>query len=110
MDLEEYKKKKIKEHLLPSGLKIKTKDISPLIHLKIKKQFKDEGDDYLSPAHIEALFKAFIVSPIIPDEMTVEDFTSDDFKAILAAIIKQISLSDAKELEEIRDDNKDFST
>ena len=110
MDLEEYKKGKIKDYKLPSGLKIKTKDISPLIHLKIRKQFKDEGDDYFSPAHIEALFKAFIVSPVIPDEITVEDFTSEDFKAILSVILKQISLTDAKELEEIRDDNKDFST
>jgi len=110
MNLEEYKKGKIKDYKLPSGLIIKTKDISPLVHLKIRKQFKDDGDDYFSPAHIEALFKAFIVSPVIPDEMTVEDFTSEDFKAILATILKQINLSDAKELEEIRDDNKDFST
>jgi len=110
MNLEEYRKKKIKKYKLPSGLEITTRDISPLTSLKIRKQFKDESDEYFSPAHIEALFKAYLVSPVIPDEITVEDFTSEDFKAILSAIIKQIRLTDAKELEEIRDDNKDFST
>lgn len=110
MNLNEYKQSKIRQYKLPSGLVIRTKNLSPYTSLKLRTEIdKDEKGDLLSPKLIEALFQSFIISPKIPDEMTVEDFNSDDFKSILDTILQQIALTRGKKLEEVVENNKDFS-
>ena len=110
MNLEQYKQSKIKDYKLSSGLIIKTKNLSPYTSLKLKTEIdKDAKGDLLSPKLIDALFQSFIVSPKIPDEMTIDDFTSEDFKSILDTIVQQIALTKGKKLEEMVEKNKDFS-
>ena len=109
MNLDEYKKSKLRSYTCPSGFVIKTKNLSPYTSLKLRTEIdKDAKGDLLSPKLIEALFQSFIVSPKIPDEMIVDDFTSEDFKSILDTIIQQIALTKGKQLEEIVDKDKDF--
>jgi len=109
MDIEKYKKAKYHTYKLPSGLEIKCKNISPYTSMKLQKDLGSLSSDTLSPELIEGLFKTFIISPKIPDEIEVEDFTPEDFKSILNTIVEQVALTKGKELEEVADKNKDFS-
>lgn len=110
MDLKEYKSKKIRKQILPSGLEIKTKGLSPYIIYKIRSEnkIKDQTlDDLLDADTIKKLFIEFIIDPKIPDEIELEDFSADDFNAIYTAVINQIIVR-PKKLEEVINVDRDF--
>ena len=113
MNVDEYKVKKIKSYKLPSKLVVKTKSLSPYTIMKIRRDFesKEENKDkdfWDSAFVIDELFHNFLVEPKVPEEMEVSDFLKDDFIAIHEKIMSQITLSKAKELEEIVNNDKDF--
>ena len=115
MNVDEYKVKKIKSYHLESGLVVKTKSLSPYTIMKIRRDFesKEENKDkdfWDSAFVIDELFHNFLVEPKVPEEMEVSDFLKDDFIAIHEKIMSQITLSKAKELEEIVNNDKDFQT
>ena len=113
MQLEEYKIKKLKVYRLSSGLEIKTKSLSPYTIMKIRRDFEakeeNKGKDFWDSAFvIDELFHNFLVEPKVPEEMEVADFLKDDFIAIHEKIMSQITLSKAKQLEEVVNTDKDF--
>ena len=115
MDILTYKASKIKSYKLESGLVVKTKSLSPYTIMKIRRDFesKEENKDkdfWDSAFVIDELFHNFLVEPKVPEEMEVSDFLKDDFIAIHEKIMSQITLSKAKELEEIVNNDKDFQT
>ena len=113
MNIDEYRVKKIKNYKLPSNLVIKTKSLSPYTIMKIRRDFEskeeNKGKDFWDSAFvIDELFHAFLVEPKVPEEMEVNDFLKEDFIVIHKTIMGQITISKAKELEEIVNNDKDF--
>jgi len=108
--LEEYLKNKIQKKTLPSGLEITVKKISPYTSMQIKSELEKSEDTYdaLSTVTIDKLFRAYVKSPIIPDEMKMEDFDSEDFNTIYNWILDQIMFKRAKEIKEVINSDKDF--
>jgi len=111
MDLKDYKNQRTKIFKLPTGFEITVRKLSPYTIFRLKSEMKDEEmKDLLSPQMIDILFKEFLISPKIPEEITVEEFDADDFRSILDAVLSQIILTKGKELEEVVDEDKDFHT
>jgi len=59
---------------------------------------------------IVKLFAEYVFDRRIPDEFTVDFFSADDFNSIYAAIIKQVLVTNVKELETVVNEDKDFPT
>ena len=113
MDLHSYKNLRYKTFKLSSGLVIKTKSLSPYTIMKVRRDFEskeeNKGKDFWESAFvIDELFQAFLVEPKIPEEMEVNDFLKEDFISVHKTIMSQITISKAKELEEIVNNDKDF--
>ena len=111
MNLEEYKRTKYKYYTLPSGLKIKAKNLSPYSIYKIRNEIAEKdklAEAFSNPDIITKLFKEFIVDPKIPEEISMDDFSSEDFNAIYAHIMEQVLVTKSKKLEEVVASDKDF--
>jgi len=112
MNLEEYKKwKSPKELELPSGLKIKVRDLSPwdlLVAASKQKEYKPND-----PQLIEYLMKKFIVWPQIGKDWEIEDIRPDDYVFLQNKLFESFSLerfdTTVKSVEKIKEENKDFS-
>lgn len=78
--LETYKKDRITEFELPSGLKVKIKELTPYHLLKIRKELDLTIDDEIYRLDvIEKLFSLSLVEPKVPDDLELGDFTKDDY-------------------------------
>jgi len=111
MNLEEYKRSKFKHYTLPSGLKIKAKNLSPYTIYKIRSEIPDKDkivEAFANPDIINKLFKEFVVDPKIPEELAMEDFSSEDFNAVYSHILEQVVVIKSKKLEEVVASDKDF--
>jgi len=112
MNLEEYKKWKAPKELeLPSGLKIKVRDLSPwdlLVAASKQKEYKPND-----PQLIECLMKKFIVWPQIGKDWEIEDIRPDDYVFLQNKLFESFSLerfdTAVKSVENIKEENKDFS-
>jgi len=112
MNLEEYKKWKAPKELeLPSGLKIKVRDLSPwdlLVAASKQKEYKPND-----PQLIEYLMKKFIVWPQIGKDWEIEDIRPDDYVFLQNRLFESFSLerfdTAVKSVENIKEENKDFS-
>jgi len=115
MDVSDYKASRIHKYKLPSGLVIKTKSLSPYSILKLRAE-EGEGEEKVfnlySKKIMDKLFELFIIDPKIGEELKVEDFNHEDFIEISGLILKQVMLTKAEGLEELKagDFGKDFST
>lgn len=112
MDIEKYKQLKFEKCKLPSGYIIKVKNLSPYTMYKIRSESTDKElkDLLYDKSVIDKLFAEYIVDPQIPDEITVDFFSAEDFNSIYAAIIKQVLVTNVKELETVVNEDKDFPT
>lgn len=106
MDIQEYKAKKYKIISLPSGLEIKTKDITPYTAMKVQSNI---SSDRFTPEYIEALFKEFVVDPKIPDELTMNDLWKEDYDYLYFQVLNLIIPKKVEESKKVIDKNKDFS-
>ena len=96
--IEEYRKKQIKDVTLPSGLIVKVKNISPYAILKAQEEMKiDAGDlEKISASLVENLFKAFLVSPKVPDEIAMGDFSKEDYEKLQDLALEHVIYGETK--------------
>jgi len=112
MNLEEYKKWKAPKELeLPSGLKIRVRDLSPwdlLVAASKQKEYKPND-----PQLIEYLMKKLIVWPQIGKDWEIEDIRPDDYVFLQNKLFESFSLerfdTAVKSVKKIKEENKDFS-
>lgn len=113
MDISEYKVKKIKTYKLKSDLVVKTKSLTPYTIMKIRRDFEskeeNKGKEFWDSLYvIDELFHEFLVDPRVPEDMVVDDFLRDDFIELHEMMMKQITLTKAKGIEEVVQTDKDF--
>lgn len=91
-EIEAYRKKQIKDVQLPSGLNVKVKNISPYIILKVQEELGIEVGELnkISASLMRKLFMEFLISPKVPSELEVEDFSKEDFEELQNMIFGQI--------------------
>jgi len=93
--IEEYKKKKISEIELPSGLKVKIKDITPFTFLRIQQELNipPTSEQFYSFEMVEKLFENFMVEPAINTDFNIEDFNREDYIFLHDLIFDKILIS-----------------
>ena len=99
MKIEEYKKKSLEEVKCPSGLVIKTKNITPYTLLKIHDELDIEfdSDKAYSAEVLEHLFREFILSPKIPKEIKIDEFEREDFIFLHNLIFEKVTFPEEEE-------------
>ena len=97
-EIESYRKKQIKEVTLPSGLIVKVKNISPYAILKVQEEMGiDAGElDKISASLVENLFRVFVVSPKVPDEIGVGDFSKEDYEKLQDMALEHVIYTEPK--------------
>lgn len=97
-EIEEYRKKQIEDVTLPSGLVVKVKNISPYAILKAQEEMDiDAGElENISAALVENLFKVFLVSPKVPDEFGVGDFSKEDYEKLQDLVLEHVIYGEPK--------------
>lgn len=95
-EIESYRKKQITDIKLPSGLVVKIKNISPYIMLKVQEEMGISAGnlDNISALLIEKIFERFLISPKIPDEFTISDFSKDDYEKLQELALEHVIYSE----------------
>lgn len=101
-EIEDYRKKQIKDVILPSGLVAKVKNISPYAILKVQEEMGISAGELekISASLVENLFKVFLISPKVPDEMTVEEFGKEDYEKLQDLALEQVIYTEEKKESE----------
>ena len=96
--IDEYKKNRIYDLELPSGLNVKVKDVTPYTFLKVQKELNilPTAEHFYSLDLIEKLFEAFFIEPKIPDEMALDDFSREDYLFLHDLIFEKILRTEEK--------------
>lgn len=99
MKLEEYKKKKNKKLILPSGLEVEVKNLSPYTLLKIQENLKIDmvDEDGYSSKLIDKLFEAYLVKPKIPKEIKISEFEKEDYEKLHELIFDEVTFAEKEE-------------
>jgi len=99
MKLEEYKKKKNKKLILPSGFEVEVKNLNPYTLLKVQEDLKndiaDEGG-YTSEL-VEKLFEMYLVKPKIPKEIKISEFEKEDYEKLHELIFDEVTFAEEEE-------------
>ena len=97
-EIEEYRKKQIKDVTLPSGLAAKVKNISPYAILKAQEEMGIGAGELekISASLLENLFRVFLVSPKVPDEFAVEDFNKEDYEKLQELALEHVIYTEEK--------------
>lgn len=96
MKLEEYKKKRNKKLVLPSGLEIEVRNLSPYTLLKIQENLKidvSNKDGYTSEL-IDRLFEAYLVKPKISKEIKISEFEKEDYEKLHELIFEEVTFAE----------------
>jgi len=97
IDLEEYKKGRISNLTLPTGLEVTVKEVTPYTLLKVEGELKikpSEEEIYSHPL-VQRLFELFLVKPKIPEEIEISDFSREDYLFLHNLIFEKVTLKAA---------------
>lgn len=95
-EIESYRKNQITNIGLPSGLVVKVKNISPYVMLKVQEEMGiNAGElDNISALLIEKIFERFLISPKIPDEFAICDFSKEDYEKLQELALEHVIYSE----------------
>ena len=104
MNLEDYKSRSLSKKTLPSGLVIEVRNLSPYSLMKVQEELKISFDEEsYSTKLVDELFKLYVASPKIPDEIEVSEFTKEDYEIIHEAMFESVTFTEkSEEKEEIK--------
>ena len=97
-EIESYRKKQIVEVTLPSGLIAKVKNISPYAMLKAHEEMGVNAGELekISASLVENLFNVFLISPKVPEEFAMEDFSKEDFEVLQGMAFEHVIYTEEK--------------
>lgn len=100
--LEIYKKEKVKEITLPSGLQITVRELTPhnLLAVEKKLDINPLSETIYSQELIEELFKELFIEPKIPDDIQVADLKRVDYIYLHNLIMDGVTLPPEIEVKE----------
>lgn len=96
MKIEEYKKRKNRTIVLPSGFEVEVTNVNPYILLKIQEDLKLDFSDEKSYSSqlLEKLFEAYLVKPIIPKDIKISEFEKGDYEKLHELIFNEVTFTE----------------
>lgn len=96
MKIEEYKKKKNKNVVLPSGFEIEVKRLNPYVLLKIQDELNIDFSDEKSYSSklVEKLFEAYLSKPSVPKDIKVSEFEKKDYEKLHELVFDEVTFSE----------------